>query len=563
MYKPSFRPFASFAFSASLAASAMAQAPQPEAPAAPEEEVVEDQAPTHSSGTSDEYIRGSKRSTTRSKPLQVSVGLPPTTLDLGSEADILGARDARETAVMLDRWSFSMKGSIRAPLRVGIGKRNDGRPGRELHALPRIVGLGSGDWNYVGLAPNASAGLQIIAATPVVSATIIFSTSHLWDPSYAVIDDVGFDQGYLTFKFPSLFGARGGMSIMAGIFSERFGTSGPYQKSSGYYSTYLFGRTHQAGESITLDVDVTDDLELIVENGLGAKTEVVPFITDGGVQPAGPFEQDFFPGQQAQPYGSTFVTHSHAALQYRDWLRVAGHYSMSWSPDDNTLQPSGHVDPARLAVFGGDVHVDKELYHAYLGYSRIDGENLYPLADALQVLHSGTGRALKLNYFGNKDRFTGLTPSNFGGTVDTLLWQFMLRIAPLIGDPFGSRDLNVAVYGMYNHAASPKDPSDVTSFDIDDHKLKFGADIDASVFKNMSIGTRFDRVIPRLKNQADAYTAISPRVSFYTKWKSKEQLIVQYSHFFLGEKTVPGSPYSDDYYDPDPDALMIMGRTSF
>jgi hypothetical protein len=508
----------------------------------------------------------------RAKPLQVSVGLPPSALDLGSEADILGVRDSREMAAMLDRWSFSMKGSIRIPMRIGFGPRNDGQEGTEMHALPRIVGLGSGDWNYVGLAPNASAGLTITVANPVVSGTIIMGTSHLQDASFPVVDDVGFDQGYLTFKFPDAFGNRGGIAVMAGIFSERFGTSGPYQKSSGYYSTYLFGRTHQAGTSITFNVDVTDKLELILETGAGAKTEVVPFFANSATfQQAnlpstdeGPLESDLFPGQQSQPYGSTFVHHHHGALQLEDYLRVAGHYLSSWSPDDNTNFVGGSVAPARLTVVGGEVHYDRELYNAYLGYAHLDGNNLYPLADALQTIHSGSGRSLKLNYFGQKDRFTGLTPSNFSGTVDTLMWQLMLRVAPLIGDPFGSRDFNVALYGMYNHAVSPKeDPNDPTSIDIDDEKLKFGADLDLSLLKFLSIGGRVDRVIPRLADTSDAYTAISPRFSLYTKWKSKEQVIVQYTHFFLGPKTVPGSPYTDEYFHPDPDMLVVMGRMSF
>ena len=117
---------------------------------------------------------------------------------------------------------------------------------------------------------------------------------------------------------------------------------------------------------------------------------------------------------------------------------------------------------------------------------------------------------------------------------------------------------------MYNHAVSPKeDANDPTSLDIEDDKLKFGADLDISVLKFMSIGSRFDRVIPRLADTSDAYTAISPRMSFYTKWKSKEQVIVQYTHFFLGRNTVPGSPYTDEFYEPDPDMLVVMGRMSF
>ena len=500
----------------------------------------------------------------RGKSLQVSVGLAPSSLDLGSEADILGVRDSREMAAMLERWAFSMKGSIRAPMRVGFGPRNDNTEGLEMHALPRIVGLGSGDWNYVGLAPNASVGLTITVANPVVSGTIILGTSHLSDASYAVIDDIGLDLAYLTFKFPSAYGRRGGIAHTAGIFSERFGTSGPYQKSSGYYSTYLFGRTHQAGESLTFDVDLSRKVELILENGIGAKTEVVPFFPSVAPFPEGPPEADFFPGQQSQPYGSTFVHHTHAALLYDDYLRLGAHYLVSWSPDDNTLARGKHIPPARLNVVGGDVHFDKELYNAYVGYSHVDANNVYPLGDAVNVLHSGTGRSLKLNYFGQKDRFTGLTPSNFSGTIDTIMWQTMLRVAPLIGDPFGSRDLNVALYGMYNKAKSPKeDANDPTSLEIDDDKLKFGADIDLSLMKFMSIGSRFDRVIPRLADTSDAYTAVSPRVSFYTKWKSKEQAIVQYTHFFLGKNTVPGSPYTDEYFHPDPDMLVVMGRMSF
>jgi hypothetical protein len=520
----------------------------------------------------------------RGKSLQVSVGLAPSTLDLGSEADILGVRDAREMAAVLDRWAFTMKGSIRAPMRIGFGPRNDNKEGTEMHALPRIVGLGSGDWNYVGLAPNASVGLRITVANPVVSANVILGTSHLSDPSFNVIDDVGLDQAYLTFKFPSAFGHRGGIALTVGIFSERFGTSGPYQKSSGYYSTYLFGRTHQAGESLTFDIDLSRKVELILENGIGAKTDVVPFFANSDPQctgittdpsvppeqncfdhhPEGPPETDFFPGQQSQPYGSTFVHHTHAALLYDDYLRLGAHYLSSWSPDDNSLAVGQHVPPARLTVVGGDVHWDKELYNLYVGYSHIDANNVYPLGDGVNVLHSGSGRSLKLNYFGQKDRFTGVTPSNFSCTVDTVLWQAMLRVAPLIGDPFGSRDLNIATYGMYNKARSPKeDENDPTSFDIDDDKLKFGADVDLSLFKFMSIGSRFDRVIPRLADTSDAYTAISPRVSFYTKWKSKEQAIVQYTHFFLGKNTVPGSPYTDEFFHPDPDMLVVMGRMSF
>jgi hypothetical protein len=497
----------------------------------------------------------------------VTVGTPPTTQDLGSEADMAGlVSSGQDLAAILDQWSFTMKGSIRVPLRVGFGPRNDGRPGTEMHALPRIVGLGSGDWNYVALAPNASAGLTIIAGNPVASGTMTFKTSHLLDPGYPVIDDTGLDDAYVTLKFPDAFGSRGGFAVLGGIYNLRYGMSGPWQKSSGHYSTYLFGRTNQAGSSVTFNVDVTDDLTLLAENGVGAKNDVVPFLDS-------PPKSDWIQGQNPQPYGSSFVQHSHAGLLYDNWLRLGGHYSMAWSPDDNT-RALGRVPMSRLVVTGGDVHADSENLNLYLGYSHIEGQNLFPLADILQVLHSGTGRAFKLNYFGQKTRGPnddprlpgGLTPTNVSGTLDTLLWEGIVKLAPLLGDPFDGRDLNAAFYGMFNYARSPVGETfDRTEFDIKTYKLKLGLDVDMRIFRFMSAAARVDRVIPKVgvpASDSDAYTALSPRVTFFTK-PGKEQVILQYTHFFLGPKTVPGSPYTDGFYKADPDMLVLTGRMSF
>ena len=392
---------------------------------------------------------------TRWKPLQVSVGLAPTAQDLGSEADILGVSSAQDLGAILDQWAMTLKGSFRVPMRVGFGRRNDGKPGVEPHALPRVVGLGSGDWNYLGLAPNASASLALIIGNPLVTANIIYSTSHLTDPGYPVVNDMGIDQAYLALKFPDAFGKAGGIAIMAGVFSERFGTSGPYQKSSGYYSTYLFGRTHQAGESITANFDLSEKVEIIVEHGIGAKSEVVPFIVKNYPDPSWVvYESDDFQGQGPQPYGSNFVNHAHAAMIYDDKLRIGAHYLKSWSPNDNAL--AADAPEAYLQVMGGDVHLDGEIGNAYVGYSHVDADELYPLGDGVQLLHSGTGRSFKLNYFGEKERLTGDTGRNDSGTVDTVLTQFHLRIADLLNDPFGGRDLNLGLYGMFNHVVSEK-----------------------------------------------------------------------------------------------------------
>jgi hypothetical protein len=114
-------------------------------------------------------------------------------------------------------------------------------------------------------------------------------------------------------KAPDLFAGRGGLAWTVGSFSNRYGTAGPEQQSSGYYGTYLFGRTHVAGESLTADIDLNDKMELILEHGFGAKLEVVPWINPGATVP-GPMAP-YLPDQGPVPQGSTYVHHAHAALQ--------------------------------------------------------------------------------------------------------------------------------------------------------------------------------------------------------------------------------------------------------
>jgi hypothetical protein len=68
--------------------------------------------------------------------------------------------------------------------------------------------------------------------------------------------------------------------------------------------------------------------------------------------------------------------------------------------------------------------------------------------------------------------------------------------------------------------------------------------------------------MPNLSNTDDAYTALSPRLFLYSKPKSREYILVNYTHFFLGPKAYPGSPYST-LLKADPDLFMIAASMSF
>ena len=248
-------------------------------------------------------------------------------------------------------------------------------------------------------------------------------------------------------------------------------------------------------------------------------------------------------------------------------MQFGMHYLTSWTPNDN--QPISVPNPAsaRMTVYGADLHLDdNELGHGYIGYSRVDARNLYPLDEALQVIHGGDGYNFKLEYFGGKDRFSMNVPHNDTGTVDTVLWQYILRLAPLLGESLPVHDVSLAIYGMFNHVHSDeykyKTPGMLPDPAINNDRLKFGAEIEVALIKYLNLGFRYDRVIPNLKDDADAYSAFSPRAIIKSNWKSKEYIIVDYTHFMLGPLVYPSSPYSS-YTIIDKDMFMVSAVMSF
>jgi hypothetical protein len=83
-----------------------------------------------------------------------------------------------------------------------------------------------------------------------------------------------------------------------------------------------------------------------------------------------------------------------------------------------------------------------------------------------------------------------------------------------------------------------------------------------ALMKYVSLGGRFDRVQPNLDDDSDAYTAISPRLYFRTTWQTKEYIIMNYTHYFLGDRAFPGSPYSEEF-KADADMVSLTAIMSF
>jgi len=64
----------------------------------------------------------------------------------------------------------------------------------------------------------------------------------------------------------------------------------------------------------------------------------------------------------------------------------------------------------------------------------------------------------------------------------------------------------------------------------------------ASPIPEISVGGRFDRVLPDGPDTSAAYSALSPRVIIHTKFLSREYVILSYTRFFLGEEAYPSFP---------------------
>src|SRR6185295_15691828 len=244
-------------------------------------------------------------------------------------------------------------------------------------------------------------------------------------------------------KFSEAFGERGGLGWTVGAFSNRYGLAGPRQQSSGYYNTTLFGRTHVVGEALTADIDLTEHLELVLEHGFGAKLEVVPWLVSSNLSVVA-----VLPDQGPTPQGSDFVNHLHAALLVDDWLRVAGHFMTSWSPNDLSATTGGIVGmipSSQMNVMGGEVHVDTPRFGSgYLGYSHVAATRVLSLADGIEVIHATNGLGLVQNYLNpGYDYLRGnaysVAPApgsaRDSGTIDTVLFQYLVRMGPLLDLP--------------------------------------------------------------------------------------------------------------------------------
>ncbi len=443
-------------------------------------------------------------------------------------------------------WGFEFHGFLRAPMRMGLGPKNDGSSGSEEHSPPRVPDLSFTDWSYTHNIPGPWSQLLLSYGNGLVKGTVGIAAFTHTNAGYRNLQaNLGINEAFLSLQFPDVFGRYGGLVWNVGSFSNRYGTAGKY--NAGRYNTYLFGRTRVAGETLTAGLNLTQNVTLSLEHGIGAKLDIIPFETTNPRPDYLPY-----PGPEAQ--GTTWIHHAHASVGLFKKVTVAAHFLQSRSPDDRQL-PGAPSTPGRMTILGGEVRYDGGAYgHGYLGFSHIDAKEILSLADSIEVLHSFAGWNFKNNYFGRYDARTGTAAPDTSGKVDTVLFQYDLSVGALARLPTRFRgngpDLKLSVFGMFNN---------VTSENNSHQKFKWGADALYQPFSVAGIGLRYDLVQPDLSDRDQSFAILSPKLVFMTQYISKEEVTLQYSRYFLGSKAYPSYPYAD-IDEADPNVFMIVGR---
>src|SRR5579859_7480681 len=115
---------------------------------------------------------------------------------------------------------------------------------------------------------------------------------------------MGISQAYVTYRYDPDFipGVKTHLKVKGGAFWDRFG----YLE---HYDTYIFGRTHQLGEQVRLDVQ-KDDVTLSILDGIGAHPEDI-----------------------SSNQAFSLLHHARASASYRDIGEAGLYYLRTWSQE--------------------------------------------------------------------------------------------------------------------------------------------------------------------------------------------------------------------------------------
>jgi hypothetical protein len=373
------------------------------------------------------------------------------------------------------------------------------------------------------------------------------------------VKQLGISDGYVDLT-PELGYENVRLALRAGAFSNKYGSAGRYD--AGEYDTYTFGRVHNLGEALHVELDIDEKNSLWLEHGIGIKKP---------------------DPNQYNNARFTMLHHAHVGFNHGEAMQFSAHYLTSWAQEEDrnmSLDATTggtsvtNVPDGKLWVGGLDARFDLGAFgYLYTGYSHIGLKNALTVGRAIEVLHASGGGEFGLgvveNYLGlgcvregaaQTPTFkAGEACSKGNGSVDTLLAQYEFGLTNFLSQSSGGQkfwgdgsDLTLKLYGMYNHVKS-----DVVAND-GIHKLKFGADLAYAALPWLTAAVRFDRLQPNSRIPEQSFAILSPRLVFKSKFVTREAITLQYSRYMYNQRSCPtmssggvetGSP-ADNAYTP-------------
>jgi hypothetical protein len=482
-------------------------------------------------------------------------------------------------------WKFDYHGYLRAPMRVGVGKR-----------LPAdtngftLAGQGSTTLHEATVPDDQYLSFQSTSHNMRSWAEGFFSFGNDWATgtlgiaSYNLTEggfsdpaaNWGIAQAYVLLT-PDLGLENVRLWAKAGAIVDKYGMAGRYD--AGEYDMYMFGRTHVIGETLHVDYDLTPEWTLYFEQGFGTHKPDPSIYNTAGY---------------------TLLHHEHVGLRRGRDLDFGAHYLMSWSQEEyRPTSPRNGLPNGHLWVAGVEARAELGAFgYIYGAFSHVGADYALTVSRAIEVLHASGGGEFELgvaaNYLDSPNCTAlsnpGATPppsptpppnwksldpdgcSDGNGAINALqahyefsLTNFRQQIAG--GQRFWGEGFD-AVFKLYGLVAfvdsEARDTTRVkasgTLMDAGQGyrvtKAKFGADLSVQALAWLSPGLRFDRVLPNHHLPEQSFAVLSPRLQFKSQWVTHERITLGYSRYFYDQRecgpvVVPG-PEGTPINNPDP-----------
>ena len=445
---------------------------------------------------------------------------------LGGKAD--GATpEEEEEAPKKQKWDVGLSGYFRAPMALGISPRPgphdpEGEPELQVSYGPnRTVDANYFSFAYTRLQEQDWVELYVTAKKKHVQATIgwmgyWFQTVGFRNPDAAWTPGIA----YLTIDTDVDLGAiKPNIALSGGAWWPKFGR---HEK----YDTFTLGQYRQMGEQIKLTIPFSKSFTTTAYQGFGTGR-------DGTFNILAP------PLYQTR-VGLNLLHYAHLQFNYKKLFELGLHHNIQVTRDPNLYQQTSegrsyeNAREAGLATIGGEVKLNiPRAGNLWVSPSYVRMKNGWALGEAgVEIVHSLSPEGLAGNYMA----WSGSLPDSTGtGTLLNLGFLYENTLSNVLGKPQGGApELKVSAFGLMvdSHLDLPE-TSQLTQDRI--HQFKWGADAEVNPVKWLGLMIRYDTVNYDLNNGGYIFTAITPRISFYSNYLSGERIYLQYSRYRYGE----------------------------